>query len=152
MRLLRKAREFDIDIIVYPSHCTHLLQGLDVVCFASLKQNWAEAIRLFEDENNRGVTKNDFARVFGTAYVKAFTPELVLKAWEATGIHPFNEEIIPPNKLAPSEKSSIKYTSNIVHSTPVRKVMEAFTFARSHPPGVVAMDTSNEGPAVQERG
>jgi hypothetical protein len=34
---LRKAQEFNIDIIVYPSHCTHLLQGLNVICFAPLK-------------------------------------------------------------------------------------------------------------------
>jgi hypothetical protein len=114
LSLLRKAREFDIDIIVYPSHCTHLLQGLDVVCFAPFKQIWAQEIRMFEWENFRGVRKDDFAKVFGDAYHRAFTPQLILQAWETTGIFPFNDKIIPPEKMAPSETSTIKFTSSFI--------------------------------------
>ena len=119
LHLLRKAREFNINIIIYPSHCTHLLQGLDVVCFAPLKHNWAGEIRSFEKEHNWGITKNDFGKSFGSAYLKMFTPGLILQAWEKTGIRPFNYKIIPPEKLAPSKTSTIKYTSCVIHSTPV---------------------------------
>lgn len=80
LRLLRKAQGLNINIIIYPSHCTHLLQGLDVVCFAQLKFNWGKEIRKFEKENHRGVTTRDFAKVFGTAYLKTFTPELASPA------------------------------------------------------------------------
>jgi len=152
LRLLCKAREFNVDIIVYPSHCTHLLQGLDVVCFASLKRNWAEAIRSFEKENNRGVTKTDFAKVFGAAYIKTFTCELISKAWETTGIHPFNDKIIPPEKLAPSETSTIKYTSSVRHSTPVRKIMEGFSYSKPHPPDLGTADTNDEDETTLQGG
>ena len=153
LHLLRKAREFNIDVIIYPSHCTHLLQGLDVVCFAPLKHNWAEEIRSFEKENNRGITKNDFAGAFGSAYVKTFTRELILQAWETTGIYPFNDKIIPPEKLAPSETSTIKYTSCVVHSTPVRKVMEAFSYFKPPPLDLGTVDIDDGGElTTQERG
>ena len=45
LELLQKARELDIKLIAYPAHCTHILQGLDVVCFAKLKRELADEIR-----------------------------------------------------------------------------------------------------------
>ena len=119
LHLLCKAQEFSIDIIIYPLHCMHLLQGLDVVCFASFKQIWAHEIRSFEAQNFCGVRKDDFAKVFGTAYLCAFTPQLILQAWKVTRIFPFNDKIIPPEKTAPSETSTVRYTSSVAHSTHV---------------------------------
>jgi len=153
LRLLCKAREFDIDIIIYPSHCTHLLQGLDIICFAPLKQIWAHEIKMFEWENFRGVKRDDFAKVFGNAYQRTFTPKLILQAWETTGVFPFNDKIIPPEKMAPSETSTIKYTSSVIHSTPVRKVMEAFSYFKPPPLDLATADTDDEaGLPVNERG
>ena len=152
LRLLRKAQEFSIDIIIYPSHCTHLLQGLDVVCLTSFKQIWAHEIRSFEAQNFCGVRKDDFAKVFGTAYLCAFTPQLILQAWKVTRIFPFNDKIIPPEKTAPSETSTVRYTSSVVHSTPVQKVMAAFSYFKPPPLDLSPMDTRDkaEGP-VNER-
>lgn len=153
LRLLRKAREFNVDIIIYPSHCTHLLQGLDVVCFAPFKQIWAKEIRMFEAENYRGVRKEDFAQVFGKAYLRAFTPQLILQAWETTGVFPFNDKIVPPEKMAPSETSTVKYTSSVVHATPVRKVMAAFSYFKPPPLDLSLMDAEDEAEEpVNERG
>ena len=153
LRLLCKAQEFNIDIIIYPSHCTHLLQGLDVVCFAPLKQIWAHEIKMFEWENFRGVKKDDFAKVFGNAYQRTFTPQLILQAWEATGVFPFDDQIIPPTKMAPSGTSTIKYTSSVVHSTPVRKVMEVFSYFKPPPLDLASTDTEDEAEVpINERG
>ncbi|KAF9642327.1 hypothetical protein BDM02DRAFT_3241088, partial [Thelephora ganbajun] len=66
----------------------HLLQGLDIVCFASLKHNWALEIKMFESENFHGIGKNDFAKAFGSAYQRTFTPNLIQKVWEATSVRP----------------------------------------------------------------
>ena len=115
-----------------------------------MKHNWAGAIRSFEKENNRGITKNDFAKVFGMAYIKTFTCDLILQAWETTGIHPFNDKIVPPEKLAPSETSTIKYTSSVVHSTPVRKIMEAFSYSKPRPLDLAADTGNDEETVIQE--
>lgn len=129
LELLRKARELDIKLIAYPAHCTHVLQGLDVVCFAKLKKELADEIRDWNDCHQRGIQKCDFAGVFGRAYLRAFTPELVKSAWEAVGIHPYNPHIIPLDKLAPSEVSTTQFTAaNAIHSTPVRKIISAFSY------------------------
>jgi len=129
LELLRKARELDIKLIAYPAHCTHILQGLDVVCFAKLKKELADEIRDWNDKHQRGIQKRDFSGVFGNAYIRAFTPELVKSAWEAVGIHPYNPDIIPLDRLAPSETSTTQLTAaNAIHSTPVRKIMSAFSY------------------------
>ena len=129
LELLRKARELDIKLIAYPAHCTHVLQGLDVVCFAKLKRELADEIHDWNDRHQRGVQKRDFSGIFGRAYLRAFTPELVKSAWEAVGICPYNPDIIPLDKLAPSETSTIRLTAaNAIHSTPVRKIMSAFSY------------------------
>lgn len=80
LELLRKARELDIKLIAYPAHCTHILQGLDVVCFAKLKRELTNEIRDWNEGHQRGIQKRDFAGVFGRAYLRAFTPELVKSA------------------------------------------------------------------------
>jgi len=105
---------------------------------------------MFEAEEFRGVKRDDFAKAFGNAYKRTFTPKLILKAWEATGIFPFNDRIIPPGKMAPSKTTTIKYTSSVVHSTPVRKVMQAFSFFKPPPLDLMTADTGDE--AVDERG
>jgi len=38
--LLQYAKANGISILGYPLHCTHALQGLDVVCFAQMKDAW----------------------------------------------------------------------------------------------------------------
>ena len=46
--LLEYARDQNIMILGYPPHCTHALQGLDVVCFARMKEAWKQVINEFE--------------------------------------------------------------------------------------------------------
>ena len=102
---------------------------MDVVCFAKLKRELADEIRNWNDWHQRGIQKRDFAGVFGRAYLRAFTPELVKSAWKAVGIHPYNPDIIPLDKLAPSEASTtLLTTASAIHSTPVRKVMSVFSY------------------------
>ena len=147
LELLRKARELDIKLIAYLAHCTHILQGLDVVCFAKLKRELADEIRDWNDTHQRGIQKRDFSGVFGRAYIRAFTPELVKSAWEAVGIHPYNPDIIPLDKLAPSETSTTQLTAaNAIHSTPVRKIMSAFSYFNEPPEQDDHGDGGNDEP------
>ena len=129
--LLKYARDNNIIILGYPPHCTHALQGLDVVCFARMKEAWKEEIRKFEDLHRSKVTKGDFTEVFGNAFLKAFTVPTVLAAFEKTGIHPFNPDVITPRMMKASEPSSLIGSLPIPMPSPVRAVMAAFN-ARSY--------------------
>jgi hypothetical protein len=101
--LLRYALQNGIVILGYPPHCTHALQGLDVVCFAKMKLAWRDEITRFEELHRTEVKKADFAELFGRAYAKAFSSDTIKAAFKATGIHPFNP-----------------------HPSPVRRVMEVY--------------------------
>src|SRR5881394_2303749 len=60
IKLLEYANNNNIIVLAYPPHCTHALQGLDVVCFAKMKAAWREEIHCFEELHQTKVTKGDF--------------------------------------------------------------------------------------------
>lgn len=90
LELLQFAHKNNIIVLGYPPHCTHALQGLDVVCFAKMKEAWKEEITVHEKRSGRAVKKEDFVEVFRKAFQKAFTHETVKSAFRATGIYPYN--------------------------------------------------------------
>ncbi|KIJ36162.1 hypothetical protein M422DRAFT_179827, partial [Sphaerobolus stellatus SS14] len=99
LELLQYALDHGIVILGYPAKCTHALQGLDVVCFARMKLAWTKAIEAFELANDHGLRKSDFAGVFGAAFLNAFTPDTVKMAFEKTGIHPYNPNVITETQM-----------------------------------------------------
>lgn len=125
-KLLRLAKENNIEILGYPPHTTHALQGLDVVCFAKMKKVWKEEVEKHETATMENVTKEHFVKVFGTAYLRAFDPETVKAAFRATGIHPYNPDVITPEQMKPSAPFSILGGMPGPQPSPVRAVMAAF--------------------------
>jgi hypothetical protein len=60
-------------ILGYPPHCTHALQGLDIVCFTRIKEDWMQVINKLETLNRARVMKADFTCLFGQAYSLEYT-------------------------------------------------------------------------------
>ncbi|KAF5344651.1 hypothetical protein D9758_016410 [Tetrapyrgos nigripes] len=100
------ALENDIVIIGYPPHCTHALQGLDIVCFAKFKAQLKKAVVNFEEQHGQAVSKADFMGVFGTAFNELFDSDTIRAAWKATGLHPFDPSVIKPEQMKPAEAHS----------------------------------------------
>lgn len=124
--LLDFARANNIIILGYPPHCTHALQGLDVVCFARMKEAWKEEINRFEELHRSKVTKGDFTEVFGRAFLRAFTRDTVLSAFEKTGVYPFNPAVITAQQMKASEPTSVVGSTPIPMPSPVRAIMAVF--------------------------
>lgn len=122
--LLEYAKSRNIEIFGYPPHCTHALQGLDVACFARMKECWKRRIDEFESDHRRGVNKEDFVGVFSQAFLEAFTKETVLAAFEKTGIWPFNADIISLSQMQPSLTTSTQGGFAIPQISPVREVIK----------------------------
>lgn len=122
--LLEYAKSRNIEIFSYPPHCTHALQGLDVACFARMKECWKRRIDEFESDHRRGVNKEDFVGVFSQAFLEAFTKETVLAAFEKTGIWPFNADIISLSQMQPSLTTSTQGGFAIPQISPVREVIK----------------------------
>ena len=80
-----------IEVLCYPGHLTHILQGPDVVLNKPLKTNVDSMI-----QNNMLLTGNslinrlEFINIIDNAMRETCTVELVLKAFSATGVLPFN--------------------------------------------------------------
>jgi len=94
------ARTNEIHVLCYPAHTTHIYQGLDVVIFSILKRHWGEEKTKWE-ENGGNVTKETFLKIYGEAHIRTLTPELIRKAFEKTGVSPFNPDVVSPEMMAP---------------------------------------------------
>jgi hypothetical protein len=69
--------------------------------------------------------KGDFAEVFGGAFLQAFTPETVKATFEATGVYPFNPDVITEKKMGPSLPTSVKGTFPLLQPSPVHAIIAA---------------------------
>jgi hypothetical protein len=118
------ARENNIIVLGYPPHCTHALQGLDVVCFAKMKDKWKKEITAHEEKTLKPVAKPDFLGVFGRAYNAAFTPDTVKAAFKVTGVVP-NRDAISEDQTKPSIPTSVKGSFPLPQPEVVRTVMAA---------------------------
>jgi hypothetical protein len=123
--LLEYAHTNKIVILGYPPHCTHVLQGLDVFCFAKMKTEFRHEIQTFENLHLANVMKASFAGVFGHAFLRAFTPDTVKAAFAATGVYPFNPNAIKEKQMAPSLPTSTKGTFPLPQPSPVRAIIAA---------------------------
>jgi hypothetical protein len=94
MRFIDYADANRILLAVLPPHSTHRLQPLDVGLFSPLATYYTQEIDqlLAESQGLVRMTKREFWPLFRKAWMKAFTDDTVLKAFEATGIWPLNPE------------------------------------------------------------
>ncbi|CAE7016160.1 Pogo transposable element [Pyrenophora teres f. teres] len=79
-------------LAIYPPHSTHTLQPLDVVLFKPLSTAYLNEVSAFM-ERSQGLTsmsKRDFFPLFYRAWQASFKETTILKAFEATGLSPFN--------------------------------------------------------------
>ena len=83
-------------LAVYPPHSTHTLQPLDVVMFKPFSSAYSSQVAAFM-ERCQGLTsmsKRDFYPMFMAAWEASFKKDTILKAFEATGLSPFQLEVI----------------------------------------------------------
>lgn len=84
--------ENDIIPICMPPHSSHLLQPLDVSCFAVLKRAYG---RIVEDKMRLGINhidKLDFLAAYPHARKETYKPENLINGFAATGLVPFNPD------------------------------------------------------------
>lgn len=123
---LKYAHENDIIVFGYPLHCTHALQGLDVVCFARIKEAWKKAISKVKEETKAAMSKPDFLYLFSTAYNESFTEAIVKAAFQVMGVYPFNKNTILANQMKPSMTSSVKGEFLLPQPSPIHAILVAW--------------------------
>lgn len=132
VEFLRHARENNIHILCYPSHTTHVYQGLDVALFAPLKLFYQDELRTFEREGGGRVTKEIFMMLYTIAHFKAFVADTIKVAWAKTGVIPLNPNAIKASVFKTSLETTTRAdTLPLAHipSTPARLVTRILTQA-----------------------
>ena len=77
-----------------PSHSSHILQPLDVVCFSPLKRKYSQRIRDLARRRVFHINKEGFLPAFRDAFFDVFTEENCRKSFEASGLVPINAQVV----------------------------------------------------------
>ncbi|CAH2000356.1 unnamed protein product [Acanthoscelides obtectus] len=94
--MLQYAKEHNIILLCFPSHCTHYLQPLDRSVFKSVKSAFYKSCQLWLKQHaGRLITRYQFGELLSDCWGKSATPENATSGFRATGIYPFNPDIIP---------------------------------------------------------
>jgi hypothetical protein len=112
----------NISVLCYPSHSTHIYQGLDVAVFGALKTCWGEERDRWEREKGEKIDKSNFVTVYGQAHLRAVTPETVHSAFQKTGVWPFDRSVVTTEMMAPSKETLVEGFLPIQPSSPVKVI------------------------------
>jgi hypothetical protein len=96
MDFIKYCNQNKILLAVYPPHSTHTLQVLDVSMFKPLSTAYSNKVSAFIERSQglMSMSKRDFFPLFYRAWQISFKETTILKAFEATGLLPFNPEVI----------------------------------------------------------
>jgi hypothetical protein len=132
---LEYARMHKILVLCYPAHTTHVLQGLDVVVFATVKRCLGEERDAWEQRTGEKISKTNFLGIYGRAHLRALTPENIKASFRKTGVWPFDPSVVTDEMMAPSKETSCEGHLPVVPATPVRviaKLLQKLTISDNH--------------------
>jgi hypothetical protein len=88
----RTCTENNIIPVCMPPHSSHLLQPLDVSCFAVLKRQYGQLVEQRMRLGFNFIDKHDFLIAYPTARTLAFKAENIQNGFAATGLVPFDPD------------------------------------------------------------
>jgi len=112
---IQYAWENQILLFTLPPHTTHFLQVLDVGCFQSLKWYHGRMLHWASRTGAKEIKKEDFLATIYQIRRETFRRKTILSGWRATGIYPFQPEVVlkklrdwettssPPKRVRPVE-------------------------------------------------
>lgn len=80
-----------------PSHSSHLLQPLDVGCFAPLKQAYGRQVEDLMRNHINHITNLEFLPAFRAAFEATFTKENITGGFRGAGLIPYDPEAVVSN-------------------------------------------------------
>ncbi|KAF2741722.1 DDE-domain-containing protein, partial [Sporormia fimetaria CBS 119925] len=85
-------KEEKIIVLCMPSHSSHILQPLDLVCFSLLKRAYRDEISVLARYSTKHIKKESFLPALIKAFNKAFSGDHVRASFRAAGLVPYNPE------------------------------------------------------------
>jgi hypothetical protein len=140
----RTCTENNIIPICMPPHSSHLLQPLDVGCFAVLKRHYGQHVEQRMRLGFNHIDKIDFLTAFPQARTVAYKAQTIRNSFAATGLVPFNPDRViqqldvqlktptpPPSRSSNTHSSCLQTPQNVRQftrqSTAIRKSINQHT-------------------------
>ncbi|SJK99862.1 uncharacterized protein ARMOST_03173 [Armillaria ostoyae] len=117
---LRYACTHEIIVLCYPSHATHVYQGLDVVVFSVLKRILREERDKYERETGEKMSKDNFIMIYGRAHLRVLHPPIIRSAFRKTRVWPYDPSVVTADMMAPSKETSVEGALPLIPATPIR--------------------------------
>ena len=103
VKYMQWMKEHNIKVCCFLPHCTHILQPLDDVPYATLKKRYQKELMAYNFKiTGAHMTRTQFFCVLVPAFTQAFTPENIRKGFENTGIYPINPNANKVQETGPS--------------------------------------------------
>lgn len=87
-------QENNIVTLCMPAHSSHLLQPLDVGCFAPLKKAYGKQIEGLMRNGINHITKVEFLPAFRAAFDASITPDNIRGGFRGAGLIPYDPEAV----------------------------------------------------------
>jgi hypothetical protein len=128
----------DIDLLIMPAHCSHILQPLDVGVFSAFKRYHTVETHAISRLSSQRIPRSEWIELLSKAREKAMSRENILSGWRGAGLWPALPQRVlrdlpkdsPPPAYQPATPCEI---SNLDHS-----------LLQSSPPEPVELSRSNK--------
>ena len=87
-------KEKNIILLCMPAHSSHLLQPLDVACFAPLKRKYGDAVSGLARNRTHHISKETFLPLFKTAFEQSITKENIQAGFRGAGLVPHDPQAV----------------------------------------------------------
>jgi hypothetical protein len=115
--LIALCMDNDIDLLILPPHCSHLLQPLDVGVYGPLKRYHAQEIDRYTRAGIRRIQRSDWVEIFQRIRVKGLTTQNIKSGWKGAGLIAFNpQRVLNTLPLPQSEPPYTLQSSTTSHN------------------------------------
>ncbi|EFQ94073.1 hypothetical protein PTT_08372 [Pyrenophora teres f. teres 0-1] len=89
-----RCKEKNIILLCMPVHSSHLLQPLDVACFAPLKRRYGNVVSGLARNRTNYISKESFLPAFKTAFEQSLIKENIQAGFRGAGLVPHNPQAV----------------------------------------------------------
>jgi hypothetical protein len=89
-----RCKEKNIILLCMPAHSSHLLQPLDVACFAPLKRRYGDVISGLARNRTSYISKETFLPAFKTAFEQSITKQNIKAGFRGAGLVPHDPQAV----------------------------------------------------------
>ena len=93
--------EKEIDLLILPPHCSHLLQPLDVGVYGPMKRYHAQEVDRYSRAGIQRIQRSDWVQLFQKIREKGLSCQNIKSGWKGAGLNPFSPRQVLNNLPTP---------------------------------------------------